>query len=275
MTELRRKTDRAEPVGDTATRVAVAAAVNDHRVLEFCLRRSPDLVDGAATLKIYEGFESAGAAYNAALDETTADYLVLVHQDVLLPEGAVASLKETLDDLSETDPSWAVAGVIGMDSAARVVGQTWSTSQGGLIGPPVEKPVKVETLDELILIVRTASNLRFDESLPLFHLYAADIIQIAKSAGYSSYVIPLMVVHFERRVVKLGDDYMRAYRYVQAKWSDRLPIPNLICPIVANPWRVRWQDFRLRKANGFARNRPEPSGDPAEIARSLARVRSS
>jgi hypothetical protein len=263
----------AVSTGAKASRIEIAAAVNDHQVLDYCLRRSPDVIDGAGALAIYEGYGCAGDAYNAALDAAKSEYLMLVHQDVYLPKGTLANLEQMLDRLSEADPNWAVVGVIGMTAGGETVGQTWSTSQGGLVGFPVDRPVQVETLDEMLLVVRTAKGLRFDPHLPLFHLYAADIIQIARQAGLTSYVIPLMAVHFERRVVKLGEDYRRAYRYFQKKWRDRLPLPNLICPVVDHPWRLIWKDLKLRKANGFARDRPPPKGDPVEIARSLEAAR--
>src|SRR5215218_2751672 len=90
-----------------ASNIAVAAAVNDKAVLQACLLRSPDLLEGAVRLRTYEGFKSAASAYNAALHEATADYLLLVHQDVYLPAGSIARLAEMLEQLSALDPQWA------------------------------------------------------------------------------------------------------------------------------------------------------------------------
>src|SRR5436190_15954921 len=115
-----------------STKVAVAAAVNDQAVLQQCLSRSPEIVSGAAPLRTYQGFPSASAAYNAALDEADAEYVILAHQDIYLPPGSIARLAEMLDELALADPDWAVAGVVGMDGAGQVRGQAWASGLGGL-----------------------------------------------------------------------------------------------------------------------------------------------
>lgn len=259
-------TNHPSPVPD----VEVAAAVNDVATLELCLSRSPELIAGRARLRTYEGFSSAAAAYNRALDDGSAEYVVFAHQDVYLPDGALARLVEILAALTESDPKWAVVGVIGVDHTGRTVGETWSTGLEGVVGRPLDAPTQVEALDELLLVVRRSSNLRFDEDLPGFHLYAADLIQIAKAQGLHSYAVPLGVVHHDRPVIALDRHYKQAYGYMQKKWRAVLPIPNLICPIVAHPWMLAWRDFQIRRQRRFMSTRTAPDGDPAEIARQLS-----
>ncbi|HET9159787.1 MAG TPA: hypothetical protein VFN88_04175 [Caulobacteraceae bacterium] len=252
-----------------SAKVAVAAAVNDQAVLDLCLARSDDIKDGLADLRTYRGYRSAGAAYNAALIEADADYVVLAHQDVYLPPGSIARLAETLDKLSRSDPNWAVAGVIGLDGAGDVRGQTWSSGLNGLTGAPLTAPAQVELLDELLLVVRAASGIRFDEALPGFHLYGTDIVQSAKARGLTSYAVPLLVIHHSRSVTSLPADYRRAYRYVARKWRKLLPMRTLVCPLSSNPAVLWWNDLRIRKHHRFRTTRVEPKGDPVDIARRL------
>jgi hypothetical protein len=249
--------------------VSFAAAVNDQAVLDLCLARSPDIVSGRSQLRTYRGFKTAGAAYNAALAETDADYVVLVHQDVYLPTGSVDRLIGALHQIEADDPNWGVAGVIGLDAEKRLQGQTWSSGIGGMIGRAITAPAAVEALDEMVLVVRGAAGLRFDEQLPGFHLYGADIIQIARTQGMSSYAIPLPVVHHSRPTVLLAADYRRCYRYMTRKWRSRLPINGLICTLSANPAVLWLADFGIRRANRFDPHRAEPKGDPAQIGEQI------
>ena len=252
------------------SKFAAAAAVNDHAVLRQCLSASPDIAAGSLPLRTYEGFRSASAAYNRALDEAEADFLILVHQDVYLPRFYLDRLDVALRRLDEIAPDWAVAGVVGADSEGVLHGRVWSTGVGDVIGGDGTLPARVETLDEMILILKISAGLRFDEGLPGFHLYAADIIEIAASAGFSTWVIDAPAVHHSRPVIHLGGGYKQAWYYLRRKWRDRLPIRNLVCPITRSPWKVIEKDIRIRiKHRGRARRGSQAPEEPAAIAARL------
>jgi hypothetical protein len=247
----------------------IAAAVNDHAVLELCLNRSPAIVSGETKLRIYEGFATAGAAYNQALADSAAPYLVLVHQDIYLPRNFIANVRARIENLNQIDPNWAVAGAIGTDAAGDVVGQTWSSGLGQIVGEKTEQPVAVEALDEMLLIVRRAAGVAFDPDIPSFHLYGTDIIQTAKTRGMKSYVIDAPVIHHSRPAVDLRGGFRVAYSYMQRKWRGALPIQNLICPIYPTmiPFWILNARMLLRVRGDTTRR--EPEGDPVEIARQL------
>ena len=248
----------------------LAAAVNDRMVLAQCLARSPDVCSGALDLAVYEHYQTAGAAYNAALD-TAADaaYVLFVHQDVYLPTGTLTRLTDQLRSLDTIAPNWAVAGVIGGDARRSLVGETWCSGHNRVLGARCAYPAEVETLDEMLLIVRTASGVRFDPKLPSFHLYGADIILTAQNAGMSAWVIDLPVVHHSRPVISLSGAYLAAYRYIQHKWRAELPVFNLVCPLEANMLRYWITQLRLRRKHRARANRPDPEGDPVAIARRI------
>lgn len=249
--------------------IAVGAAVNDAATLAQCLARSPDIAAGTLRLRTYEGYATAGIAYNAALDECEAAWLLLAHQDVYLPAGFAARLTATLTALTESAPDWAVAGVVGGTAAGEVIGAVWCSGNQRLISGTEALPARAATLDELIIVVRTASAIRFDPLLPSFHLYAADIILIAAAAGFSSWVVDAPVVHHSRPVVNLGGGYAEAWHYMRRKWRAQLPIPNLVCPITASPLSLWEKDLRIRIANRGRKQRGEAPGDPVEIATRL------
>jgi hypothetical protein len=251
-------------------RFAAAAAVNDQQVLGQCLAASPDIASGAIPLRTYQGYRSAAAAYNRALDEAEAEILMLVHQDVYLPDGYFDRLAAQLRRLDEIAPDWAVAGVVGADGRGALHGRVWSTGSGIVIGGKGPLPARVEAIDEMIILIRTAAGLRFDEGLPGYHLYAADIIQIAAAQGRSTWVVDAPAVHHSRPVIKLDRTYKRAWYYLRRKWRDRLPIRTLVCPITASPLEVIEKDIRIRiKHRGRARRGAFASEEPAKIARRL------
>lgn len=250
-------------------RIAVAAAVNDEAVLRQCLASSPDIVAGAAELRTYQGYASASIAYNQALDECDAEILVFAHQDVYLPHGFIRRVDERLRELEAIAPDWAVAGGVGLDSDQVMHGQAWSTGLGVVVGATGPLPAPVETLDEMIIIVRVDAGLRFDEKLPGFHLYAADIIQITSSAGRSTWVIDAPVIHHSRPVISLGGSYTEAWNYMRRKWWTRLPIPNLVCPLTRSPWKLWHRHMRIRMKHRGQVERPPPPMDPSLIANRL------
>lgn len=247
----------------------IAAAVNDRAVLDFCLMRSEAISSGQARLRTYEGFATAGLAYNQALDDSKAPYLVLVHQDVYLPRTFTARVRAEIATLNQVDPNWAVAGSIGMDAAGQVHGRTWSSGLRKLVGSKAEAPASVDTLDEVLLIVRRGTGVRFDPDLPSFHLYAADIVQVARAGGRASYVIDAPVIHHSRPAVDLRGGYQKAYSYMRRKWRPVLPLPNLVCPIYPTmiPFWMRSARM-LWQARGNTVRR-DPEGDPVDIARQL------
>ena len=250
-------------------RLDVAAAVNDQAILAQCLARSPDIASGALTLRCYEGYATAGLAYNAAIDGSDAEWLMLAHQDVYLPTGFAAAITAALDDLTHVAPDWGVAGVVGATALGGVVGQVWCSGNARLIGDRDGLPAPAATLDELIIIIRKSTGLRFDEALPSFHLYAADMILEAKKAGHSTWVVDAPVVHHSRPVLNLGGGYAKAWHYMRRKWASELPIVNLVCAIRRSPFTLWEKDLRIRLTHRGRKDRGDASGDPVEIAERL------
>lgn len=252
------------------SRFAVAAAVNDDAILANCLARSPAIRSGALVLRTYRGASSAAIAYNKAIDDVASDtILILAHQDVYLPDGWVERCATALDTLTRRDPDWAVAGLVGKTAESEFVGLVWSTGMDLLLRGTGELPRAVDCLDELLLILRVKTGVRFDEDLPGFHLYGVDIVQEAKGRGHASYAIDAPVVHHDKVIPKLDSQYRRAWRYMRAKWRASLPIPTLIVPLRAGFFRLLKDDLRIRRAKRGIHVRTVPTSDPSIIAERL------
>jgi len=204
--------------------ITFVAAVNNREILENNLLASPCLRQPHPhQILIQEGFASATKAYNQAIDKSENDLIVFVHQDIILPEQWLSDLQRALKCLDEEDPEWGVTGSYGETLHDNGRGYIYSSGLG-IMGRPFERPAQVQTLDEIVLILKKSSGLRFDESLPHFHMYGVDICMAAEEAGRKNYAISAFCVHNTAPSLTLGDDFYECYRHVKQRWKKRLPI---------------------------------------------------
>ena len=148
--------------------VTFVNAVNNRRLFERNFLASPCLDQHQdCELLVQEGFGSAAKAYNDAIDRAMHDLIVFCHQDILLPQSWLCELQSALQELEREDPQWGVLGTYGVTQDGRAWGRVYSSGLG-VIGETPPRPVAVQTLDEIVLILRKSSGLRFDESLPHF-----------------------------------------------------------------------------------------------------------
>jgi len=246
---------------------AVAAAVNNREILAANLMRSPDIASGRLTLKTYEGYSQAGAALNAGLDGCTAPIVIFAHQDVYLPGPWLSQLIAQIERIEAKHPNWVVLGLFGLSVQGEMVGHVWSTGLGRLVGQGGFEPAEAENMDELVLVLRRASGVRFDDKIPGFHMYATDIVTQGRDRGMPSFIVDAPAVHNSTPTRKLTGAYAKAYRYMQRKWRHRLPIRNINSDIVWHPvtlWRAQFAILRL-----YRRNKRREPRDAAETAREL------
>jgi hypothetical protein len=205
-------------------KITFVVAVNDRSVFEGNFLRS-DCVHSAQDCEIIvqEGFSSAAEAYNAALDRASHDLVVFCHQDLFLPESWIFDLQAAVEYLEVHDPSWGVLGAYGETLNDNGRGYIYSSGRS-VLGRPFAYPLEVQTLDEIVLIVRRSSGLRFDSTLPYFHLYGADICLRAAQRGMKSYAIPAFCVHNTNQALVLPREFYRCYRHVKRTWKNYLPV---------------------------------------------------
>jgi hypothetical protein len=218
----------------------VIAAVNNERVLKSCLLNSPD-VSSASEIILQSGYPSAAAAYNQAIDKAQSEILVFVHQDVYLPAGWLASLEKSVAELSNKDPQWAVAGVWGIQRSGERNGYVYCAGLCRKLGSDFERPVEVRTLDELLLVVRKSSGVRFDEKVPGFHMYGTDICLEAQRQGMRSYAISAFCIHNTNGYGMLPWQFWRCYFQMRRKWRSQLPVITPCAEITFWCWpMIRW-----------------------------------
>jgi Glycosyltransferase like family len=229
--------------------ITFVIAVNNKNVFESNFLASPCL-GGANSHQIIvqEGFSSASTAYNDAINRSTNDLIVFAHQDMIFPEFWLLDLQRALDSLQQTDPQWGVLGCYGetLDDNGR--GYIYSGGLG-IMGKPTDRPAPVQTLDEIVLILRNSSGLRFDEGLPHFHFYGADICMAAAASGLKCYAISAFCIHNTQQNLILPKEFYESYRHLKRRWKNSLPIRTTCVTMTkfdSHMYKKRIQELYLR-----------------------------
>jgi hypothetical protein len=207
------------------SRITFAVATHGTReILENNFLASPCLREPHNhQIIVQQNFVSAAKAYNDAIDRAVNDLIVFVHRDVILPDSWPSQLQRALEYLRAKDPEWGVLGCYGKARDGRGTGYIYCPGRG-VIGRPSSQPAPVQTLDEIVLVMRKSSGLRFDDRLPHFHLYGADICLRAAKAGMKSYAISAFCIHNANQYIVLPKEFYECCGYVKRCWKDRLPI---------------------------------------------------
>jgi hypothetical protein len=205
--------------------LCVITLVNDDAILKRNLLASELVSKHRVPVQIERGAPSASIGYNKGLEATSAPIVILAHQDVYFPPSWHHRLARAVAIADSQDPEWAVLAPFGMGAiGAEHIGDVWSTSVGRRIGRRVASLAPVQSVDELVIVLRRASGLRFDPNLPNYHLYGLDIVQTAIASGKGAYVADLPVVHNDKFHDVLRRDFGECYAFIRRKWRDRLPL---------------------------------------------------
>jgi glycosyltransferase involved in cell wall biosynthesis len=230
-------------------RITFVIAVNNRELFEDNFLASPCLGQRHDhQILAQENFSSASEAYNDGIAKAENDMIVFCHQDIILPELWLAQLNSALGYLEVYDPDWGVLGSYGKTQDGRGWGHVYSSGRS-VIGEPLQRPVPVQTLDEIILIVRKSSGLRFDDSLPHFHFYGADICLRAALYGMKSYAISAFCVHNTHQTLVLPKEFYECGRHIKRVWNSYLPIQTTCIRLTKSNlpmYRRRLGEFYLR-----------------------------
>ncbi|MEP6715444.1 MAG: hypothetical protein ABJC09_07700 [Terriglobia bacterium] len=194
---------------------------------------------------IQRDYVSAAGAYNDAIERADNDLMIFVHQDMIFPDLWLSQLNRALDQLEASDPRWGAVGCYGMTQDGVGCGCIYSPGRG-VIGKPLEFAAPVQTLDEIVLIFKRSSGLRFDINLPHFHLYGTDICLRALTMGMQSYVIPAFCVHNAHQYIVLPKEYYECCSHIKRVWREALPIYTTCVSITGSG--IALYGRRLREA---------------------------
>jgi glycosyltransferase involved in cell wall biosynthesis len=202
----------------------------DPTVLRRNLLASPCLGPGSRhQLLTFLKTPTVPAGLNAGLERAKHEWVILVHQDIHLPAGWDRRLVQQLRQAERRFGPVGVAGVYGVGEVIERRGYPLATRRIGRIvdrgrmlrdGP--ELPARVATLDEVVLVVRRETSLRFDPSLR-FHLYGADVCLQAREQGLVVVSIDALC-HHNSRGVGLTQEFLLDAEVFARKWAHRLPV---------------------------------------------------
>jgi hypothetical protein len=231
--------------------VQFVTASHSRPILEANLLLSPCLSQYPLHIEWNAG--SAASAYNRALDATTAPIIVFLHHDVFLPYGWDLLLRDRIAQLSSIDPDWALFGPFGIGLDHDAIGPVWSSSLGRIVGRVPLGPAPVQSFDELMVVLRRKTGLRFDEKLAGWHLYGTDIVLSASKAGYRSWAGSLPVIHNDRYHDEIGADFAQCYKEMQQKWRSELPVRTPITKISRSGLHLLRDQWHARRSASYRR----------------------
>lgn len=244
----------------------IAVAVNSRETLSKNLLLSPGLQAAHKyQILIKEGYTSASEAYNSAIDEATHEIIIFIHQDIYLPETWFSDLGRALSYLEERQINWGVLGCFGTTATEIGVGNV--CDPWGVHGRKLINPEPVETLDEIILIIKKSSALRFDPLMLHFHLYGTDLCMSAKEKGMVNFAFQGFCIHNTHQLLVLPKEFYDCYYYVKKKWVKYLPIQTSCIRVTKFNEKVYYRKIRewLDKVLGIKKVPKPRLDDPRSV----------
>jgi SAM-dependent methyltransferase len=226
---------RPRPEPSTATEVPLTfvACVNDDAQLEANLLSSPCLrAPSPHQVLLFRDRATAADGLNAGIAQAVNDLVVLVHQDVYLPEGWPARLVGQWQRAAGQGRPVGVAGVFGLtDELAERGRRGRVVDREHLLASDAPLPADVDVIDELVMVVPRETTLRLDPSLA-WHLYGLDLCLSARAHGERVVVLDALCFHNSQTEVT-PPEYQLSEDVIARKWPERLPI-RALCSVIGS-----------------------------------------
>jgi hypothetical protein len=189
-------------------------------------------------------FKSAAQALNYGGKKAIGDYIIFAHQDVLME--SITWLSDMLCLLGGIS-NLGAAGIAGKSSEiSDVVTNVKHGEDPHLAGKEINEPIKVQTLDECLIIVPkdVFARRKFDETTcDGWHLYGVDYCLMMDEMSLDVYVLPISIIHkssgdpfadeYYRILGKLFKKYKNNYKTIHTTVSDW----NTRYPVTLEKWR--------------------------------------
>ncbi|HBH47737.1 MAG TPA: hypothetical protein DDX98_03820 [Bacteroidales bacterium] len=162
-----------------------------------------------------ENIHSIPSAYNLLFKKIKSEYIIYLHQDVIIPSNWKIKICDQIKEIEKIDKKWGVIGIMGVKNNGFFAGH--------IIDPHTRSrfcslPCEVETLDEVCLVLRRDANLKFDEYLGGFHFYGADICLQARQKRLKCYAIDAPIQHLSGG--KADQSFWEMAKKMKSKWSQ-------------------------------------------------------
>ena len=180
-------------------------------------------------------YKGCSEALNIGLDLSDSEFTILCHQDLRLPTDWLEQIEKRIDELKHI--KWGVLGMAGAIYNGKIdVGATYLNNKFDDTQTCRENSFKafgekheVQCLDELCLIVKSDSPIRFDEKIfDHYHLYGSDFCLQYLQAGYRNFAIDAPCEHLSDGFSNLKNEkhrerYLEDTKKLVAKWKNNFP----------------------------------------------------
>lgn len=233
--------------------------VGNEDVYKNCFLASPlftNASNGGLEVQILaqRGFRGAAAAFNDGLDKSKHDFIVCVHQDVILPVRWAERFLGQVKELEDSGVPLGVVGCIGSRPDGELAGHVYHRERQ--MYPQIALPARIQALDELLVGFRKSTGLRFDLRLPSFFGYAPDICMEAAVKGLHNFVVDAPCIHETADRSMARRDIYPTWKYLREKWEAHLPIYTPTGPI--DGLIEYWKDMLKDYVKQAFRYNPEP-----------------
>ncbi len=215
--------------------ISIVCTCNNKTILNNYLLKGLDKQSSDYELIVLEDsktdFKSAAEALNYGGNKARGDYIIFVHQDVRMESSTWLS---DVEKLADNIPNLGIAGVAGKSvESPEVVTNVKHGDDPHMAGNRIDKPLKVQTLDECLLMVpkKVFQNQKFDkDTCNGWHLYGVDYCLMMDQMGLDVYVLPFTIIHkssgdpfadeYYRILGRLFNKYKGQYRTIHTTVSD-------------------------------------------------------
>lgn len=181
--------------------ISIVCVYNNEIILNKYLIKSLDNANSEYELILINNtgnkFKSAAEALNFGGNKANGDYIAFIHQDIKFNSpNFLEKLGAVLDGIDDLG----IAGMAGVSENIKgVISNIMQGESSESVGKnKIEKPLRVQTLDECLIIIPKPvfDRLEFDEeTCDDWHLYGVDYSLSVRNFELSAYVLPMCIYH--------------------------------------------------------------------------------
>jgi hypothetical protein len=180
------------------TIITIVKNLDSYKEFCECLKKQvgTNAVEIIAIPNFYNTFTSAYKALNIASDIAFGKNLILCHDDILVPNNWLNTIKKNINELDSNQIQWGVLGPAGVNIDDDKGIYFLLDNNMNIINSSIKNRQEVFSLDELCLITKKSNGLRFsDKQLTGFHFYGGNICIESKLKNLKNFSIPCYCFH--------------------------------------------------------------------------------
>lgn len=206
-------------------------------------------------------FSSARMAYNQALKKANGNYMVFLHPDMRFLDKY--ALRDVLNQATKL-PNLGVAGISGClfklhHHRSTVVSTIVHGDPAHRFGQSIEKPIKVQTVDECFFVMtREFCKQHPFSDLDGWHMYAVEQCLVALLNDKVNYVVPCRMWHHStgfsenwqyiqtgKKIVKRYGQYFPSINTTVTTWNTKSKLDLLVIPPLKLMKHRLWRKLHL------------------------------